>query len=158
MYVRACRYVCVRVRVCVCASEGIEDALPLGVLSSQERASLLTCLLPLGGFEGRLGRLSRPVPIHAQNYLPQCELRESLITWFFYVLATHRERVETFAVRVDKYCTEYGIYGRGFYQKHRVYTFFLAGKFQSYVVYIYGCICTANPIHITYTVMSDVVK
>jgi len=54
------------VRACAC--EGIEDALPLGVLPPQERASFLSCLSPLEGLEGRLGRLSRPVFIHAQIY------------------------------------------------------------------------------------------
>ena len=56
-YVRACVRihlcvcVCVQARVHACACEGAEDALPLGVLSPQERASRL--FVPLrGGFPG----------------------------------------------------------------------------------------------------------
>jgi hypothetical protein len=64
-----CVCVCMRVRVRACACEGIEGALPLGVLPPQERASLPRCLSTLGAFKGRLGRLSRPVPIHAQDLL-----------------------------------------------------------------------------------------
>ena len=55
--------VCVRVRVRACACDGIEDVLPLGVLPPQERASL-QAVCPL---EGRLNKLSRPVPVHAYN-------------------------------------------------------------------------------------------
>jgi hypothetical protein len=55
----ACTYVCVcvcmRVRVRACACEGIADALPLGVLFLQERASLPTCLSTLGALRGDLG-------------------------------------------------------------------------------------------------------
>jgi len=60
---RTCEYVCVcvRVRVHACACEGIEDDLPLGVLPPQERASL-QAVCPL---EGRLKKLSWPVPVHA---------------------------------------------------------------------------------------------
>jgi len=65
VYVRVCMryvlvrvFVCVRVRVCVrvcvrsCACERIEDAVPLGVLPPQDRASLPSCLYlsGLGGF------------------------------------------------------------------------------------------------------------
>jgi hypothetical protein len=58
VYVCACvcvrTYVYVRVRVRACTCEGIEDALPLGVLSTQERASKLFVPLEsgLGGFPG----------------------------------------------------------------------------------------------------------
>jgi len=60
MCVRTC--VCAGTCVCACvyvvracAFEGIEDALPLGFLASQERASLPSCL-SLGGLErGGLG-------------------------------------------------------------------------------------------------------
>jgi len=74
--VRVC--VCVRVHVRACACEGIETPFLL-VLPPQERASLPSCLSPLetsqavclpwGSPEGRLGKLSRPVPIHAQDQL-----------------------------------------------------------------------------------------
>jgi len=37
------------------ACEEIEDALPLGVLPPQERASHLSCLPPLGTLRGGLG-------------------------------------------------------------------------------------------------------
>ena len=70
VYVRACVYgcvrtfvrvvylcVCVRVRVRAYACEGIEDALPLGVLPSQKRVSLPSCLSPLGALRGGLGGL-----------------------------------------------------------------------------------------------------
>jgi len=50
--------------VCACACEGIEGALPLGFLPPCERASLLR-LGHRGGLEGRLGRLSQSVPMHA---------------------------------------------------------------------------------------------
>jgi len=43
------------VRLHACACEGIEDALPLGVLSPQERASLPSCLYTLGALRGGLG-------------------------------------------------------------------------------------------------------
>jgi hypothetical protein len=57
-YVRVCVRVCVcvRVRVRACACEGIEDALLLGVLSFQERASNL--FVPLRGGLGGLPGLS----------------------------------------------------------------------------------------------------
>ena len=64
MYVRACVYGCVRtcVRalctcVCVhaCAYEGIEGAIPLGVLPPQEKASLPSYLSTLGALRGDLG-------------------------------------------------------------------------------------------------------
>jgi hypothetical protein len=63
MYLRVCVRirVCVRVRVRACKCEGTEDALSLGVLPPQERSSL-QAVCPL---EGRLGRLSQTVPIHA---------------------------------------------------------------------------------------------
>jgi hypothetical protein len=58
VYVRVCVYICpihvcvwVQVRLHACACEGIEDALPLGVFSPQERASLPT----LGALRGGLG-------------------------------------------------------------------------------------------------------
>jgi hypothetical protein len=69
--VRVCVRVSVRVRVFArirvraCAFEGIEDALPLGVLPPQEKASLLICLSPLGALSGGQGGHSRPVPVHA---------------------------------------------------------------------------------------------
>ena len=52
----ACVCVCARAYVVrACACEGIEDALPLGVLPPQERASLLSCLSTLGALRGSLG-------------------------------------------------------------------------------------------------------
>jgi len=51
-----CVCACVRVRACAC--EGIEDALPLGVLPPQKRASLPSCLSPLGALRGGLGGFS----------------------------------------------------------------------------------------------------
>ena len=50
-YVCACGHV--RVRACAC--EGIEGALPLGVLPPQERASLPSCLSTLGALRGGSG-------------------------------------------------------------------------------------------------------
>jgi len=55
--------VCVRVRLRACACEGIEGALPLGVLFPEGQPPNL--FVHLGGLEGRLGRLSRPVPVYA---------------------------------------------------------------------------------------------
>ena len=69
---RACMYVCirlftfvcvrvyVRVRVCACACEGIEDAFPL-VPFLPKRGPASQLHVHLGGLERRLGRLSRPV-------------------------------------------------------------------------------------------------
>jgi len=49
-----------------CTFEGIEDALPLGVPpSSLKEGQPPKLFVHLGGLEGRLGRLSRPVPVHA---------------------------------------------------------------------------------------------
>jgi hypothetical protein len=57
MYVSTCvqvgTCVCARVRLHACALEGIEDALPLGVLRPQERAPKL--FVPLGDLRGGLG-------------------------------------------------------------------------------------------------------
>ena len=58
--VRVFAYVCARVLVRACTCGGIEDALPLGVFPPQERAQ---AFCPPGGLVGRLGRLSRPVPV-----------------------------------------------------------------------------------------------
>jgi hypothetical protein len=66
--VRVCAYVCARTYVCMraCTFEGIEDALPLGVPpSSLKEGQPPKLFVHLGGLEGRLGRLSRPVPVHA---------------------------------------------------------------------------------------------
>jgi hypothetical protein len=54
--VRVCVRMCVRVRACPC--EGIEAALSLGVLPSQERASLPSCLSPMGALMGGFPNLS----------------------------------------------------------------------------------------------------
>ena len=55
VHARTCVRVCMRVRVHACACEGIEGALPLGVLPPQERASLPSCLSTLGALRGGLG-------------------------------------------------------------------------------------------------------
>jgi hypothetical protein len=59
--VHACVYTVVYVRVCACvrcvlvrACEGIQGALPLGVLLPQERASLPSCLSTLGALRSGL--------------------------------------------------------------------------------------------------------
>ena len=64
VYLCVCECVCVhaRVRMRACACVGIEDALPLCVLPPRQTAKLF---VHLGGLEGRFGRLSRPVPVHA---------------------------------------------------------------------------------------------
>ena len=73
--VRACVCVCVCVCMCLClcggvrlracAREGIEDALPLGVLPPQEKASLHSCLSTLGALRGDLVDFPGTVPVHA---------------------------------------------------------------------------------------------
>jgi len=62
--VHARRCVCMRVRVRACTCEGNEGALPLGPSSTIE-GQPPKLFVHLGGLEGRLGRLSRLVPIHA---------------------------------------------------------------------------------------------
>jgi hypothetical protein len=65
--VRVCMWVrvCARVRVCACACEGIEGTLPLGVLPPQERASLTSCLSPLGLLGAAMGGFPGLCPVHA---------------------------------------------------------------------------------------------
>ena len=64
---RVCIRMCVWVRVRACAYEGIEDALPLGVLSPKEMASLPSCLSPREALKGGLGGFPglSPFIIHA---------------------------------------------------------------------------------------------
>jgi hypothetical protein len=92
VHVRACVYGCVRVcvrcvlvRVCVHAYVCVRSCVRAGAYvcvhahvkglktsflwcpSSPKKGQSPKLYVPLGGLEGRLGRLSRPVPIHAQN-------------------------------------------------------------------------------------------
>ena len=69
MHVGVCMCVCMQVHVRACTCEGNEGALPLGP-SSPIEGQPPKLFVHLGGLEGRLRRLSRPVPIHTNfNYL-----------------------------------------------------------------------------------------
>jgi len=74
-YVCMCAYMCACGCVCAyvvraCAWEGIEDALPLGVLPHQERASLPICMSTLGALRCGLGAFSSLSPfILKSNWL-----------------------------------------------------------------------------------------
>jgi hypothetical protein len=79
--VRVCAYVCARTYVCMraCTFEGIEDALPLGVLPPQERASLPSCLSTLGALRGGLGGFPGLSPFMPKiNYEPQYKFARPL--------------------------------------------------------------------------------
>jgi len=108
VYLRAlctCPCVCVCVRTCVragtCARanvvranacKGIEDALPLGDLSPQERASLPSCLSTLGALRGGLGGFPG-LSMFNFNYLTPMRALQGPCHLIIKMLPTQREGV-----------------------------------------------------------------
>jgi len=85
-YVSACAYVCVRVhvcaRTCACMRMWRDWRRPSSWCPSPPKEGQPPKLfVPLGGLEGRLGGLSRPVQILRIKKWPQRELCEALVTW-----------------------------------------------------------------------------